>query len=121
MTAYADSTNQTYSENDMNQAWVLFDSDSDGNISADEFTAAIEEQESLSSSLVQLSASQKTNVIFQLYDKNNDSFLTLGEVTQILNDSIGGTTSKDAKWLIKSLDINGDGKLAWFEIYTALK
>jgi Ca2+-binding EF-hand superfamily protein len=29
----------------MNQAWVLFDGDSDGNISADEFTAAIEEQE----------------------------------------------------------------------------
>ena len=46
ITAYADSTNQTYSENDMNQAWVLFDTDSDGNISVSEFTAAIEEQES---------------------------------------------------------------------------
>jgi Ca2+-binding EF-hand superfamily protein len=42
MTAYADSTNQTFTANDMNQAWVLFDGDSDGNISQDEFTAVIE-------------------------------------------------------------------------------
>ena len=58
MTAFADANNLTFTANDMNQAWVILDTDSDGNISYDEFTAIIEEQESYGLlSLVQLSAS----------------------------------------------------------------
>lgn len=43
MIFYVNSNNKVFSENDMNQAWVLFDSDADGNISVAEFTTAIEE------------------------------------------------------------------------------
>ena len=45
MIAYVDATNQTFSQNDMNQAWVLLDTDSDGNISKEEFQAAVDQYE----------------------------------------------------------------------------
>jgi Ca2+-binding EF-hand superfamily protein len=64
-----------------------------------------------------------TNLVFSIYDTNQDQFLTLGEVTQILSDSVGGSfaTQENATWMIKAMDINNDGKLDWDEIYAALK
>ena len=64
-----------------------------------------------------------TNLVFSIYDTNQDQFLTLGEITQILSDSVGSSfaTQENATWMIKAMDINNDGKLDWDEIYAALK
>ena len=125
MIAYVDATNQTFSRNDMNQAWVLLDTDSDGNISKEEFQAAVEQYEA-PQSLKRTGASQQTDILFHLYDKNNDGYLSLSEVKKLINMAFGSAFSDKQKsqyahWIIKSIDINHDDMLAWYEVYTALK
>ena len=110
------------SENEIKQAWVILDGDQDGNISYEEFQQTIEQYENPQTLIrTQMSPSQKTDLVFKLYDENNDHYLALNEVRKLIADSISDSTVQDAKWLIASLDLNGDGKLAWFEVYAALK
>ena len=64
--------------------------------------------------------------MFHLYDKNNDGYLTFGEIKKILDTAFGAEYSQKnmyvyTQWIIKSMDINNDGMLAWYEVYTALK
>ncbi len=58
------------------------------------------------------------------FDHNNDGFLTLGEIEDLIGYSFNNypTNAKgSAVWIIKALDSNGDGKLTNFEVLNALK
>ena len=65
--------------------------------------------------------SEQVDLIFQLYDKNQDGYLSKSEVKTLLVDSYGYATDSDTEWFIAVVDSNWDGKISWYELYNAIQ
>ena len=87
----------------------------------DQFDANKDEKITIEEVIKSSEKDGKLTSIISKFDRNQDGYLTLGEVENLINDStLKNSSTLDADWLIKALDIDGDGKLSSFEVRTAL-